>query len=220
MDQSTFDDLARSLATTRSRRDVLKRLVAGAAGGAVLATGFARSIKPASAQQCTPDDGACTHGSDCCSGSCDDSGYCYTPDTTCIEDGGLCQAGLYCCSGLDCAPDGHCPTSDCTPDDGACASDSDCCSGSCDTSGYCFTPDNTCIEDGGLCQAGRYCCSGLDCAPGGHCPSSTVSTMPDTGAGDPHDPASALIAPVAVLGVAAVVGARRLRSTASDDARA
>jgi hypothetical protein len=161
MDQMTFDDLARFFATTRSRRDVLKRLIAGAAGGAVVATGFTRSIEPAAAQQCTPDDGSCTADADCCSGSCDDSGACSTPDTTCIEDGGLCQAGL-------------------------------------------------------------YCCSGLDCAPGGHCPSSTVSTLPDTGAGSggSSDSISSLIMPVAALGAAAVVGARRIRSTTPDDTNA
>lgn len=219
MDKSTFDDLTRLFATTHSRRDMLKRLIAGAAGGAAVAAGFARGIEPAAAQQCTPNDSACTADDECCSGNCDDSGTCSAPDTTCIEDGGLCQAGIFCCSGLDCAPGGHCPSTECTPDDGDCASDGDCCSGHCDDSGSCYTPDNTCIEDGGLCQAGRYCCSGLDCAPGGHCPTSTVSTLPDTGAGSggSSDSTSNLIVPIAALGAAAVVGARRLRSTAPDD---
>ncbi|HET9659117.1 MAG TPA: hypothetical protein VFP05_02230 [Thermomicrobiales bacterium] len=103
-------------------------------------------------------------------------------------------------------------------DNGTCAANDDCCSGNCDNSGYCFTPDTTCIEDGGLCQAGRYCCSGADCAAGGHCPTSEVSTLPDTGAGhdDGRGAASSLITPIAALGAAAVVGARRLRHPVED----
>jgi hypothetical protein len=103
-------------------------------------------------------------------------------------------------------------------DDEVCTAGADCCSGYCDNAGYCSTPENTCIEDGGLCQAGRYCCSGLDCAPGGHCPASDVSVLPATGAGDGgHGSAAGLITPIAALGAAALVGARRLRTGAQDD---
>ncbi len=222
MDQTTFDNLARLFATTRSRRQVLKGLIAGGAGGAVLAAGFTRSLQTAAAQSCTPDDGSCASDTECCSGSCDNSGYCYTPDDTCIEDGGLCQAGRYCCSGEDCAPGGHCPASECIEDDGTCSDDTECCSGNCDNSGYCFTPDYSCIEDGGLCQAGRYCCSGADCDTTGHCPISEVSVLPATGSGADggQSSASGLVAPMVALGAAAVIGARRLRSTAQDDASA
>lgn len=282
MDHTTFDNLARIFATTRSRRQVLKGLFASATGGAVLAAGFARNLESAAAQDCTPDDGDCSSDDECCSGSCDDSGtcvtpadtciedgglcqagryccsgedcapgghcpitctpddeactsddeccsgacdgdsgICFTPQNSCIEDGGLCQAGLYCCSGLDCAPGGHCPIT-CTPDNGTCTSDDECCSGSCDNSGYCYTPENSCIEDGGLCQAGRYCCSGEDCAPGGHCPVSETVVLPATGTGigGGHDSASSLTVPIATLGAAAVVAARRLRSSPEDQTSA
>lgn len=256
MDHTNFDNLARLLASSQSRRHVLKRLLAGGAGGAAIAFGLSQTTErtgaqtciddgglcqaglyccsgencdetghcPASGGNCVPDNGTCTSGDDCCSGSCDDSGYCYTPDNTCIEDGGLCEAGRYCCSGANCDNTGHCPDSGtgCVADNGTCTSGDECCSGNCDDSGYCYTAENTCIEDGGLCEAGRYCCSGLDCAPGGHCPTSEVSTLPATGSGSGggNGATSELIAPVAILGAAAVVGARRLRGSGTNETSA
>lgn len=192
MDQTRFDHFTRSLAVARSRRQVLKGLFAGGAVGAGLATGFTIGVQPASAQQCTPDDGACSADTECCSGSCDDSGYCYTPADTCIEDGGLCQAGRYCCSGLDCAPGGHCPAAQCIADGDLCQAGVYCCSG---------------LD----CAPGGHCPNS----------SVSTLPATGAGPGSTSDSTSSLITPVAAIAAAAVVvGARRLRADEQHDINA
>ncbi len=225
MDQTKFDNLARLFGSTRSRRQVIKGLVAGGAGGALVATGLVRTMGQASAQTCMEDGEACVSGRDCCSENCDGTtGFCYTPEETiCLVDGDACSQGRDCCSENCDGTTGYCYTPEeiiCLVDGDACSQGRDCCSGNCDgTTGYCYTPDEAvCLVDGDACSQGRDCCSGNCDATTGYCYTPTANVMPATGAGTSDDGTGmSLIAPVAVLGAAAIVGARRLRTPSQND---
>ena len=151
MDERRFDDLVRNLSTTgRSRRSVLKGLMAGALSGAVglVGTGGALAAK-----------GGNTNGGskkpDCCPDTaprlCDNHCVDYAADTSnCGGCGNVCPDGATCVAGAC-----HCPATDIV------------CGNTCvDTS----SDPNNCGTCGTTCPAGASCVSG-NCA----CPNGTTS---------------------------------------------
>jgi len=74
MDPHPFDDLTRALATTASRRQFLKTLAGGAAGGLLAFL----SIGEAAADPCKRNGKPCKKHSQCCSGNCA-NGTCAAP---------------------------------------------------------------------------------------------------------------------------------------------
>ena len=171
MKENIFDELTKTMATSTSRREALRR-IGGILGGAALAglfPGLALADNSACAHFCDsvfdpgPDRGKCK--SDAAHGT----GLCYTcgpaspggtkpiccpknPDGTCSS-----YSSATCCSSGQTCTNGTC-VSNCTANGGGCLQDSDCCSGVCDTyNGTCgCAPDN-----GGFCSRDVECCSGV-----------------------------------------------------------
>src|SRR5690242_92327 len=67
MDHDRFDDLTRALATTRSRRQFLKTLAGGAAGGLLALLGVGEAVAD---DLCKPLGKKCKKSKQCCSGNC------------------------------------------------------------------------------------------------------------------------------------------------------
>lgn len=138
MNGTRFDELTRGLAQSRSRRDVLKVLLAAAVGGVFLrptTSEAACKLTPSCAQWCanvfgginTPAAKECTEEAGKCQGACYTcgpgagcSGTCsgQTPcgtasGTTCCASGQTCSSGTCtsaaCTSNADCAPGAGCP---------------------------------------------------------------------------------------------------------------
>jgi len=82
-------------------------------------------------EECLELDEACIEDGDCCSGICDDDGFC---------DDGLVE---------------------CLDIDEACVEDADCCSGICDDAGYCDDGLTECLDVGVACWEDSDCCSGV-----------------------------------------------------------
>jgi hypothetical protein len=70
MDKERFDSLARALAIGKSRRDVLKLLAGGAAGGALVVTAFDDAAAECHGIACSDDTGCCNGAPYCVSGVC------------------------------------------------------------------------------------------------------------------------------------------------------
>ena len=70
MDHERFDSLARAMATGKSRRDVLKLLAGGAAGGALAITAFDDVAAECHGIACSSDAGCCTGAPFCSGGVC------------------------------------------------------------------------------------------------------------------------------------------------------
>ncbi len=215
MNDATFDNLTRLLGARPSRRQVLKGIVGG---GTLAVAGMTRVVEEAAAQ-CLEDGQACTTGTECCGGTCSASlGVCVTMDGTCVADGDPCTDGAVCCGGACSASlGGVCVTMDqCVADGDPCTDGSQCCGGACSASmGVCVTMDE-CVADGQTCSAGTDCCSGNCDASSGTCFTPPATVLPATGAGSDGDTTASMLLPVAGLGAAAVVGARRLRTPVQD----
>ena len=69
-----FDELAKGLAQSATRRQALKRFGVGLAGMALACLGLANTAKAAKAG-CKPTGTKCTRNAHCCSGVCDNGGY-------------------------------------------------------------------------------------------------------------------------------------------------
>lgn len=139
MDDSSFDALARMVATVTSRRSLLRRLAGGAVGA--LALGATPTISEAAKVHCRPAGYRCNSTEMCCEGL-----ICGTDHT--------CRPGL--------------GGSGCGGDFADCGSDSDCCSGYACTQGYCSTCSGAggfCDNYNGLI----ICCNGLTCSSNGTC---------------------------------------------------
>ena len=87
MNQDRFDDLTRTLASTTSRRTVLKTLAGSAAGGLLAFLGLGEA---AADDTCKPLGKKCNKSSQCCSGGCVNN-VC-----TCIPDNVAACAGREC----------------------------------------------------------------------------------------------------------------------------
>ncbi|HET9659116.1 MAG TPA: hypothetical protein VFP05_02225 [Thermomicrobiales bacterium] len=216
MNDATFDNLTRLLGARPSRRQVLKGIVGG---GTLAVAGMTRAVEHVAAQ-CLEDGEACTTGTECCGGACSASlGVCVTMDDTCVADGDPCTDGAECCGGACSASIGVCVTMDeCVADGDPCTDGSECCGGACSASmGVCVTMDGQCLADGQACSAGSDCCSGNCDASTGYCFTPTT-TLPGTGSGSNRGTSASLLVPAAALGAAAVIGARRMRTPAHDEA--
>src|SRR3712207_4230881 len=79
MDHERFDDLTRALATGMSRRQALKSLAGGAAGGllAFLGVGKAAAAPPG----CKRNGKKCKEDTQCCSGNCENGTCVATPNS-------------------------------------------------------------------------------------------------------------------------------------------
>jgi hypothetical protein len=172
MENRRFDNLARTLGRTRSRRSAIGVLLATAAtvlGG-----------KQAGAQQgWVPIGGACYNTGQCIQDGpsisvfCDDNGFGYDGDVNCCRYEGYCQADEHCCGASFCYQ-GQCTT---FPDDTdyrgpgeACFSDDQCRAASgalyCADNGFGYTA--CCAVYGDRCAADDGCCGDLGCF-GGAC---------------------------------------------------
>jgi hypothetical protein len=164
MDDSSFDDLTKSLSKATSRRQALK-VIAGAVGGAVLAIlpgGAALAIAPG---RCRRNSTPCRQSIECCSGFCDP-----------VSQQCACEPGsIVCPSSGACVP--ACEPTEvfnaatcqcervCFPGE-PCIQNSDCCQGfTCRTSkggqgvcmpGTCANPD--------ICATSAACCPGFFCS--------------------------------------------------------
>ncbi len=85
MDHDRFDDLTRALASTTSRRTVLKTLAGSAAGGLLAMLGVGDTA--AAPVGCKASGKSCKRGDQCCSGVCV-NGVCVTPPS-CGHSAGL-----------------------------------------------------------------------------------------------------------------------------------
>lgn len=86
-------------------------------------------------QGCTPMNGSCSSGAECCSGMCQ-GGKCVI-ETQCLPDGQSCTSGSQCCAGT--CNSGMCNgIGTCVAQYGACTSTSQCCSGFTCNSGMCL----------------------------------------------------------------------------------
>ncbi len=91
-----FDELAKGLAQSATRRQALKKFGVGLAGMALTCFGLANR---AQAANCVSYGGPCTSNADCCSGFCS-FGYCgCTKDADCQKAFGKKRSGA--CCGID-----------------------------------------------------------------------------------------------------------------------
>ena len=76
-----FDELARGLAQSVTRRGALKKFGVGLAGIALASLGLVNKAEADPTKNCTPSGGYCDSGAHCCSGRCIKSrvvgNYCY-----------------------------------------------------------------------------------------------------------------------------------------------
>ena len=171
MDAQRFDDLTRALATTTSRRTVLKTLAGSAAGGLLALLG----VREAAADDtCKPTGKKCRKAAQCCASTVAHATATCT-NRTC---GFACDATYRLCNGT-CIPEAHCCTAaDCTTgyvcENGACFKSCDpnasvSCTGPCSTSCFC-NPSGICVDEstfaGGACASTADCPSGTICSPG------------------------------------------------------
>lgn len=139
MDGRRFDQLTRSVSTTRNRRQVVTLLAAGAAGGLL---GLFR-VAETGAKTCREDGVNCTKGEQCCSGVCSDTDGAKHRVCGCLDDQKLCGTA-------------------CIPDD-ACCTDQDCAQPDACTPAKCDQSTGTC-QTASFCGAGEACCS-AGCTP-------------------------------------------------------
>ena len=146
MDHDRFDDLTRALATTTTRRQFLKTLAGGVAGGLLAFLGVGEAAaNDNDNDDCKRNGKKCKKNKQCCSGNCQDGrcaaacspGQVRLSNGTCVTPcGGGCDAthcacGIcYCLRNLcgagetatTCSSDTDCPRGQfCNPGDGHCA---------------------------------------------------------------------------------------------------
>jgi hypothetical protein len=171
VEEHHIDELARLIATSTSRRQVLK-ILAGAAVGTLAGSRVAFAKNMTCAQFCQAVFGENTPAEEqCAADAAHHTGLCYScgpnapgggvsPSSVCCtrNSSGFCTSysGAACCSGGQTCQNGTCVTP-CVANGGSCSVDSDCCSGNCNGEfGVCYT----CVPDGGACIADSFCCSG------------------------------------------------------------
>lgn len=86
-----FDELAKALASGKSRREALQHVAAGLAG-VLLASLPGRAAADGGPDLCKPEGKACKHNQECCSGVCCD-GVCCGEHSVCIQlnTGSICM---------------------------------------------------------------------------------------------------------------------------------
>ena len=158
MDAEVFDRLARTFAHA-SRRGVLGRLAAGAAGAALLGLRGAAQVAADGGGRCLDAGWSCSGDGICCSGRCDGG--------LCVE--GECRVDTD-CPGADVCRRAMCIVADCGPTHG-CGPNQACCDGICRMGGCCSDDDCpgavACILD----EFGSLACQVLACAVDADCAS-------------------------------------------------
>jgi hypothetical protein len=187
MDGQRFDDLARRIATSVTRRGALG-LVAGAAAGLV-----GMSSRSVGAGSCLDGGKECSgrRGEECCSGAC--------CEKVCCDDGYACT-GKGCCPAIQSCGELCCPPENvgctslvlfdgtvtigclckegyyyedekcipCTTSGEKCGDDVECCSGSC-CNGACCPDGFVCDGRSCVCPDGKEECKETCCPPDRHC---------------------------------------------------
>jgi hypothetical protein len=208
VDGSRFDRIAREMATSRSRRSLLKGLT-GSLAAAIAGTAGLRGADAAAG--CKREGQVCRENPNCCSGLCGKdasgrrvcacpagttpcNGMCVNPATAfqtdkanCGACGNACRGGQICVNGT-CANKGCTSAGQCPQPTGACQT-ATCISGAC---GITTAANGTPCNDGNLCTTGDVCtngvcggtpvvCTALDqCHDAGTCdPATGVCTNPD-----------------------------------------
>ena len=156
-----FDELAKSLGASSTRRSVLKAF-AGTALGGLLMRGDRRDAGAANKRPaCARLHEACSASTVCCSGAgtCVNGECCKTTNARCSDDSDCCAS-----DGNVCRPSSPGDVLQvCLPPAAAgqaCANDFDC-EGELVCDPYSSTCGLGCVEDGGFCLADVDCCSGL-----------------------------------------------------------
>jgi hypothetical protein len=117
MDQHGFDDLAKGIARTRSRRGALRASLGAAAATALAAVGFGGEAADAKKKRCKPKPilAACSSTSQCCKdktgrvcGSTDCVGF--PLQSCCKPAGGRCSVDCDCCGATSRCVGGFCAT--------------------------------------------------------------------------------------------------------------
>ena len=171
VDGSRFDVIARSLATSGSRRGVVRRGAIAVLGAVVAGFGLRQ---PAGAA-CRGGGQTCRRNGQCCSGTCRANGTCKPAGVGQPCDAGQpsdCRSGVCGCTARNTAGKlvnctcrrGTCPEAAET----GCAETADCCEGRCLASrGVCLPPAQQCIPEGASCEeAPTLCCPGFSCTGG------------------------------------------------------
>jgi hypothetical protein len=166
MDGRSFDDLARLVATSHSRRRLLRGLVGGAAGGLLGLAG----VGAGAAVACRGAGRTCREDADCCSRTCGQDDR--TGRRRCACRGGTapCRNGCLpadgCCTNGDCAGlVDQCAKGVCDQDSGRCRRVVRT-GARCDAGDPCTT-DDRCQSDGTCAGTPRDCGDGLDCTDDG-----------------------------------------------------
>jgi len=184
MDTRKFDDLARSMAAAKSRRSVVKGLVAGVVGGIAV---VGRPSLGAFAQVVT-----CSESDPCPIGYSCEEGVCQQSAPGCLVHADCAETEI-CCSGaclaIECCIDNPDPNETC-PEGTSCFE------------GYC---DTICETRG--CDDGQCCCDDGSCSAD-CCSAPTV--LPATGSGSTAT-SNTWVAAAAIGGAAAYVAARKTR---------
>lgn len=211
---SRFDELTRELASGRSRRDVLRMMIGGAAGFAAL-----RMTEGVEAQgTCVFETGApCESNANCCEpyvcfeGQCDIPKGCVDPGLLCVDDFPCCE-GSICVEGV-CSEAGICIA-------GGQACDivvDECCAPYTCFEGLCDIPRG-CVGTGQPCADDFPCCDGVTCV-GGYCAASgdddgtgDVTTLPTTGVGSTGNDSPEWLGAAIAGGAAAAIVAKTIRA--------
>jgi hypothetical protein len=202
MDQRRFDDLARNLGATNSRRNVLKGIVAG------VVSGFAGAVAGGGALAAKGGNGKGPHKPDCCPSTlprlcsntcvdpssdpnnCGDCGNACPANATCQNGACMCPSGMTLCGNV--CVDTSSDANNCGMCGNACASGESCVNGSCQQincdDGNPCTADtfdaatqqcvHTPANDGAVCETstGSGICSNGVCVENAECtPGATQS---------------------------------------------
>lgn len=169
MDGTSFDALARSLATSGSRRGLVRRGALGALGAALAGLGARES---AVAAECRGRGDKCRRNGQCCSGKCRRNKKCAAAGVgkPCNPNKPSdCKSGECGCTARDTTRqlvNCTCRSAGCIDvAEQGCEATADCCDGFClDSQDVCFPPQQQCIPEGASCaDEPTLCCPGLQC---------------------------------------------------------
>lgn len=172
MDQDRFDDLARTVAGSGTRRAMLRRLAGGALGALVAGLGLSEATaqeQTEASHRCRNVGGRCEQGDRCCAGAvcrggrCDCRGGRKRCGNRCIRDTACCTGGRTGCATNQTCINGACVSTICRPNctDKQCGADG--CGGSCGTCAV----GRACSADGRCLPTCRPSCGRRQCGPDG-----------------------------------------------------
>jgi hypothetical protein len=164
--ESSFDELAKELASgSISRGKVLRLMGAALVGGTLASLGIGEA---AADTLCKPEGKKCRKDKQCCSGDCDDSsGKCAA--AACVANGGTCTGATQCCSG-NCSNGFCCAYGYVGFSNGTCAKLCTTAEAECPAGCSCWPQLPT--GEFGYCGAGgsfAVCGSASECPPGEFC---------------------------------------------------